>query len=425
MCPDDCGSGILFSGPRPDGKSGVWLRNMIRLFLNALGASAGGGLTYIRNVLPSLAPRDDVRTTVLVSGALRDQIEKSSRITVLRTDSPSTAGRRFWYEQRCLPSLIRNSDADVLLSAGNFALYRSPVPQILLSGNALYTSSDFLRDLRNRGDYRLWLDTELKGMFARSSVRAADFTVAPSAAFASELRQWTGKDVVSVHHGFNPAIFFRDQSPLPQKVEARFAKTEGSLRLLFVSHFNYYRNFETLIRATEILKRELHPRTVRLILTCRLNSRDLSKNDDPENANPGSYNAHETAELMRHFCLEEEVVELGAVPYASLHHLYRACDLYVTPAYVETFAHPLIEAMASGLPVVASDLAVHKEICGEAARYFPRFSPEKLAEAVIRVTRSKEQSAAMREIGLLRSRDFSWDKHVDQLLQLARGLVGT
>jgi glycosyltransferase involved in cell wall biosynthesis len=425
MCPDDCASGILLSGQRADGNSEVWRRNMIRLFLNALGASAGGGLTYVRNVLPSLARRDDVRTTVLVGGALRDQIEESSRIIVLRTDSPSTPGRRFSYEQRRLPSLIRNSDADVLLSAGNFALYRSPVPQILLSGNALYTSSDFLRDLRNRGDYRLWLDTEMKGIFAGSSVRAADCTVAPSAAFASELRQWTGRDVVSVHHGFDPAIFFRDQSPLPQEVEARFAKTEGSLRLLFVSHFNYYRNFETLIQAAAILKRELHPRTVRLILTCKLNSNNIPGSDKPENANPGSYNPHAAAELIRRLRLEEEVVELGAVPYASLHHLYRACDSYVTPAYVETFAHPLVEAMASGLPVIASDLAVHKEICGEAARYFPRFSPEKLAETVIRVTRSNEQAAAMREIGRLRSRDFSWDKHVDQLLQLASGLVGT
>src|ERR1700733_693642 len=103
MCPDDCGSGILFSGQRADGNSEVWGRNMIPLFFNALGASAGGGLTYIRNVLPSLARRDDVRTTVLVGGALRDQIEESSRIIVLRTDSPSTAGRRFWYEQRRLP----------------------------------------------------------------------------------------------------------------------------------------------------------------------------------------------------------------------------------------------------------------------------------------------------------------------------------
>jgi glycosyltransferase involved in cell wall biosynthesis len=383
---------------------------MIHLFINALAASAGGGLTYVRNVLPRLAVRDDVRTTVLLSGTLQGEIIESARVTLLRGDCPAGSGRRFWYEQRNLPNLIRRSGADVLLSTGNFALYRSPVPQILLSRNALYTSSDFLRDLRDRGDYRLWLDTELKAALARWSVRMADCTVAPSAAFANDLGRWTGKDVVSIHHGFDHEGFFREQAPLPQDVQARLAATEGSLRLLFVSHYNYYRNFETLIRAIAILKKKVHPRTVRLILTCKLKSKD----------NPGDYRTETAAELVRQLRLGEEVVELGAVPYSLLHHLYRACDLYVTPAYAETFAHPLVEAMASGLPVIASDLAVHREICGEAALYFPRFSPDVLADLVIQASQSAEQAAAMREMGRLRSQDFSWDSHVEVLLQLAR-----
>jgi glycosyltransferase involved in cell wall biosynthesis len=386
---------------------------MIHLFINGLAASAGGGLTYLRNVLPLLAAREDVRTTVLLSGALRGEIAQSKRVTVLQEDVPAGSGRRFWYEQRTLPGVIRRSEAGVLLSPGNFALYRPPVPQILLSRNALYTSADFLRDLRDRGDYRLWIDTEVKGRLARWSVRTADCTVAPSSAFASELRLWTGKDVVTIHHGFDHEAFFSDQTPLPQDVQSLLNQTEGSLRVLFVSHYNYYRNFETLIRAMEILKRKLHPRKFRLILTCKLNSND----------NPGDYNANTAAALVQQLRLEKEVVELGGVSYASLHHLYRACDLYVTPAYAETFAHPLVEAMASGLPVIASDLAVHREICGEAAQYFPRFSPQVLAERVIQAAQSPDQAAAMREMGLLRSRDFSWDKHVEELLLLARRLA--
>ena len=121
--------------------------------------------------------------------------------------------------------------------------------------------------------------------------------------------------------------------------------------------------------------------------------------------------------------LGEEVVELGAVPYAMLHHLYRACDLYVTPAYAETFAHPLVEAMASGLPVIASDLAEHREICGEAALYFACFSPEVLTERIGQATQSTGQTAVMREMGIVRSRDFSWDKHVEELLVLARSIA--
>ncbi len=383
---------------------------MIHLFINALAASAGGGLTYVRNVLPRIEARDDVRATVLLSGILRSEIAESVRVTLLQADCPTGSAGRFWYEQRNLPALIRRAGADALLSTGNVALHGSPIPQILLSRNALYTSADFLRDLRDRGDYRLWLDTKVKAALARWSVRTADCTVAPSAAFADELRQWTGMDVVSIHHGFDHEAFFREQKPLLPDIQARIDATTGSLRLLFVSHYNYYRNFETLIRALAIVKEKLHPQTVRLILTCKLNSKE----------NPGDYNADIAAELVRQLQLHDEVVQLGAVPYASLHHLYRACDLYVTPAYAETFAHPLVEAMASGLPVIASDLAVHREICGEAARYFPRFSPEVLADLIMQTSDSTEQLAAMREMGLSRSRDFSWDKHLEELLRLAQ-----
>jgi glycosyltransferase involved in cell wall biosynthesis len=387
---------------------------MIHIFINALAASAGGGLTYIRNVLPRFAIRDDVRVTVMASEPLRSEITPSAWVTIAQNNSPTSSIERFWYEQHSLPTIIRSSGADVLLSTGNFALWRSPVPQILLSRNALYLSADFFRDLRERGDYRLWLDTEVKAAFARWSVRTADCTVAPSSSFAGELAQWTGKDVVCIHHGFDRETFFRESAPLPLPVQEQIAATDGSLRVLFVSHYNYYRNFETLIRAIAIVKKELYPRTVRLLLTCKLTSED----------NPGDYRADSAAELVQHLGLEREIIELGAVPYALLHHVYRACDFYVTPAYAETFAHPLVEAMASGLPVIASNLAVHREICGAAAVYFPRFSPEDLAELVIQTSQSLEKTAAMRDAGIVRAQAFSWDKHVERLLTLARGLTG-
>ena len=386
---------------------------MTHLFINGLSASAGGGLTYVRNVLPRLALRDDVRTTLLVGEALRSELKESNRVTVLGESYPASSAGRFWYEQFHLPTVIRRCRPDVLLSTGNFAVFRSPVPQILLSRNALYLSSDFFRDVRERGDYRMWIDTAVKGALARWSIRAADCTVAPSEAFAAELRQWTGKDVTCIHHGFDHEAFCNEAATLPQFVQARLASTEGALRILFVSHYNYYRNFETLIRSIAIVKKKLHPQAVRLILTCKLISLD----------NPGSYQADTAADLARHLKLGEEVVELGAVPYPALHHLYRSCDVYATPAYAETFAHPLVEAMASGLPVIASDLPVHREICGEAAQYFPRFSADDLAARIVQVSKSPDQQAAMRAKGFSRSRDFSWDIHVEKLLRLAQRLV--
>ncbi|MGA2414776.1 MAG: glycosyltransferase family 1 protein [Candidatus Sulfotelmatobacter sp.] len=385
----------------------------IHLFINALAASAGGGLTYIRNILPCLAAREDVRVTIVVGGALRHEISSSARIATVSNDDLSGSIARLWYEQWHLPRLIRRSGAQVLLSTGNFALFRSPVPQILLSRNALYTSTDFERDLRERGDSGLWLEHQLKVPMARWSVRKAECTVAPSAAFARELRRWTGNDVMCIRHGFDHALFFSDQKRLPPEIRDRLDAATGSLRLVFVSHYNYYRNFETLIRAVAILKEKLRPRPVRLILTCKLKSEE----------NPGNYRADTAADLVNQLRLNHEVVELGSVPYAMLHHLYRACHLYVTPAYAETFAHPLVEAMASGLPVIASDIAVHREICRDAALYFPRFSPAALAERVLQAAQSAGKTESMRTFGLSRSRDFSWEKHVAELLRLARRLA--
>jgi glycosyltransferase involved in cell wall biosynthesis len=95
----------------------------------------------------------------------------------------------------------------------------------------------------------------------------------------------------------------------------------------------------------------------------------------------------------------------------------------VTPAYAESFAHPLVESMSSGLPVVASDLPVHREICRDAATYFPCFSPDALAERVVQVHQSPGLAEMLSRNGLNRAQDFRWDTHVERLLTLAQELV--
>jgi glycosyltransferase involved in cell wall biosynthesis len=380
----------------------------MRIFLNGLGASAGAGLTYLYNVVPLLSAHSDVHTTLAIQPELRSRFRAFKNIAVLDTEVPHGAVRRFWFEQTRLPKLVEKSGADLLLSAGNFALRNSPVPQILLSGNSLYTSADFYRDLLSRGEYGMWLDTRLRGFVARKSVHWANCTVAPSAAFASELHRWTGREVRAIYHGFTPGTFFADRSPLPVELQRKLATGPDCERLLFVSHYNYYRNFETLFRGVAALRSRLQGRKVKLFLTCTLE----------DHKTPGAYKTGHAARLIRDLGVRDEVVELGAVPYELLHQVYRACDIYVTAAYAETFAHPLVEAMSCGLPIVASDLAVHREICGEAGTYFSRFSADALASALLRqmdchrpATRSPESR-------------FSWERHVEQVLAIAAELLG-
>jgi glycosyltransferase involved in cell wall biosynthesis len=384
---------------------------MMHLFINSLAASAGGGLTYIRNVIPYLASNSEVRVTVAVGPSLRRELSRFSNVDFLEMEIPPA--RRFWYEQSGLPDLIRRSGAHVLLSTGNFALRRSPIQQILLSRNSVYTSADFSRDLRARHEYRAWLDLRFRALLARRSIRWASVTVAPSEAFAEELRRWTGAPVIAVHHGFDQEAFAKDGTPLDKEVEAKLRAAQGALKILFVSHYNYYRNFETLIRALPALRARVSGRTVRLFLTCQL---------EP-GKNPGAYRPDAASKLVKDLGVSDIVVELGAIPYSQLHSLYARADIYVSPAYTETFAHPLVEAMASGVPVIASDIPIHREICGNAGAYFGRFSAEDLAEAVSRVATSPELATKMSAAGLERSRCFSWKTHVEKIIELARSLI--
>ncbi len=387
---------------------------MIRLFINGVAATAGGGLTYLRNVIPGLAQKRDIEATVLLNRSLRREFKNESNIAFLEAPNFPSVTSRFFYEQTKLRGLIRRSGAQVLISTGNFALLTSPIPQILLSRNALYTSADFSRDLRTRGDYAQWISTRMQGWLARQSIRRASVTVAPSAAFAQDLAEWTGREVAAIPHGFDQQAFLEDQTPLPSETQTRLAEGADTLRLLFVSHYNYYRNFETLFRAIPILKEKLDGK-VKLFLTCRLNS----------NENPGSYSAEAASSLIRDLGVQNDIVELGAIPYNSLHHVYHACQIYVTPAYAESFGHPMVEAMASGLPIVASDLPVHREMCANAAVYFQKFSPNELAECVLQVWQSPDLAERLSRNGVARARDFSWSLHVDRLLELSQTLANS
>jgi glycosyltransferase involved in cell wall biosynthesis len=383
----------------------------MHLFVNSLAATAGGGLTYVRNVLPLLSARAGLTVTVAATSALGKEFHGLPNVTFLEVDSPATS--RFRYEQSALPQIVREARADVLLSTGNFALRKSPVPQVLLSRNSIYLSADYYRDLLSRHEYRSWLETRVRSVLAKKSIEWADVTVAPSEAFAAQLRDWTGRDVVAIHHGFDIDAFRRDTSALSPDLERKVNAVEGFLKLLFVSHYNYYRNFETLFRALPLIRDRLAGVSVKLLLTCRLTA----------GTNPGTYNPETAAKLVHSLGVSEMIVELGAVSYQQLHHLYECCDVYVTPAYTETFAHPLVEAMASGIPVVASDIAVHREICSDAAEYFRVFSPEDLANAIVQVVSSPEKLKRMVDGGQNRAQQFSWQTHVDKILAVCEGVL--
>jgi glycosyltransferase involved in cell wall biosynthesis len=96
----------------------------------------------------------------------------------------------------------------------------------------------------------------------------------------------------------------------------------------------------------------------------------------------------------------------GFVSADELVDLYRTAAATVFPSLYEGFGQPLLEAMACGCPVAASDVAAIPEICGGAARLFDPNRPEAIAEAVEDVLHGSELWSSR---GLARARNFSWE----------------
>jgi len=123
--------------------------------------------------------------------------------------------------------------------------------------------------------------------------------------------------------------------------------------------------------------------------------------------------------------LHDEVIFPGFVPDEELPALYNAADVLVTPSFYEGFGLPALEAMACGTPVIVSDVSSLPEVVGEAGvRIDPR-DEAGLAEAIVRVVGDSALRAGLREAGLRRAREFTWDRAARELLgvyaRLGRG----
>ncbi|MEP7337866.1 MAG: glycosyltransferase family 1 protein [Acidobacteriota bacterium] len=395
---------------------------MARVLLNGLASTAGGGITYLQNVLPCLnrsGGEHEYLVLVPPEHQGRYQCFSAERTQIQTAHIYGGTLARMWWEQTGLRGFIKSQRIDVLVSLGNFALAASPVPQILFNRNDLYFSPEFARDLQSRKLRGALIAHRMKSWLARQSIKQATINVAPTAAFSNRIQANGGLSRINVEalpFGFDFEGFTNDRQALPEAVLAKLNLNKNCRRLLYVSHYNYFRNFETLIRALPLVKSRLKQQTgqdVQLVLTTNIE----------RGAVYGGYDATAAAELIDRLGVREDIAMLGAVEYGGLHQLYGLCDVFVCPSYSESFGHPLVEAMATGTPVVSADLPVHREVCGEAAIYFDVFDETALAAQCVRVLADQTLSEKLRTDGLARSRQFSWDEHVRQLDALIRRIT--
>jgi glycosyltransferase involved in cell wall biosynthesis len=116
--------------------------------------------------------------------------------------------------------------------------------------------------------------------------------------------------------------------------------------------------------------------------------------------------------------LHQYVRFLGYLPEDTLAVLYRLAGVFVFPSLYEGFGLPPLEAMASGTPVVTSNVSSMPEVAGDAAVLVDPYDPTAIANGLYRVLTDKTLQATLRQKGIARAHAFSWEDSVRRVRRI-------
>lgn len=126
--------------------------------------------------------------------------------------------------------------------------------------------------------------------------------------------------------------------------------------------------------------------------------------------------------ILREPKLQGRVICTGAVSDRELAVLYRQATCFAMPSLYEGFGLPVLEAMASGCPVMSSNRSCLPEIAGDAALYFEPDSTEQISAAMERLLTDSAVRKQLVERGGRRARQFSWETCARTTLAALLGL---
>jgi len=159
--------------------------------------------------------------------------------------------------------------------------------------------------------------------------------------------------------------------------------------LLMVGNRQGYKNWKTVVKAFSLVVQEW-PDLV-LVLA------------------GGGTLSNKEKRILRNLDLTRNVQQHD-FPDSELPHIFSNAQVLIAPSKKEGFGIPLVEAMASGIPVIASDTSSNREICEGAASYFPSDQIESLADIILGLLKDPASASAKAKAGLARAAYFSWRK---------------
>ena len=361
----------------------------LRILLNGLAARGGGVQTYLINLLRFLPEETPADIFVLAPDSLPLPTDREN-IRRVPVDWPveNPVVRAVW-EKIYLPKLLRQIRADVLFCPGGIIGASLPpgCKSVAMFRNML--PFDPVRRAYPLGYMRTrhWILEKL----LLKSMRRADLVIFISEFARNLVEDRTSrnlKNVVVIPHGINPA--FRN-GEAKSSYQPEWLLPGGYL--LYVSTVDFYKSQVEVVQAYALLKQRRRTRE-KLILV------------GPE---APDYARKVRREIHR-LGLDEDVVMTGKIPYEHMPALYHHALVNIFASQCENCPNILLEALAAGRPVLASNRPPMPEFAGDAAVYFDPTLPVELAEKLTWLLgdpgRMRELSAKARE----RSFRYDWPR---------------
>jgi phosphatidylinositol alpha-mannosyltransferase len=183
--------------------------------------------------------------------------------------------------------------------------------------------------------------------------------------------------------------------------------TDGRPNILFVGRMEKRKGFRHLIRAFPYVKQEIPE--ARLLVV-------------------GAYSDEDKAPFVR-YARQHKLHGIVFAGYASREELpryYRSCDVFVAPSTgFESFGIVLLEAMAAGKPIVASDIAGYRCVLkdGREGLFVPPEDERALATAIIRLLKDSDLRRRMGEAGREKADEHAWPQVAERILTYYRQLI--
>jgi len=360
----------------------------VRIAIDARKLHDYGIGTYVRNLLRQLARIDTSSEYILICRP--HDVGLAAQLGPNFRGVASEAGLYSLREQLAIPALLHRERAD-LFHAPHYVL--PPFvgcPAVVTIHDCIHLM--FPQYLPNRLAYAY------ARMFMWSAAQRSDRILTVSEASKRDiLRFFTVPEqkIEVVYNAIDERFGLTPPEDEVVRVRERFQLFDEFI--LYAGNIRPHKNLERLIQAFQQLREEGFDHLKLLII-----GDEISK----------------YAALRRtvHRCkLHKHVRFLGFVPDQTLAVLYRLASVFVFPSLYEGFGFPPLEAMASGTPVVTSNVSSLPEVVGDAAVLIDPYDPAAIADGVRQVLTMPALRADLVARGYARARAYSWEDSVRRI----------